>query len=63
MLVGNQVVVGLTRRTRRFLFPVKEQVNYAPHGSESPVLLLGMDNPTNQDGLLLKHQLSPAFPV
>ncbi len=62
MLVGNQVVVGLTRRTRS-LFSLKEKVNNNPHGTESPELLLGMENFTNQDGLLLKHQLSPAFPV
>ncbi len=54
-----------------FFFHVKGASEYRPHGSESPVARTGatsmvsswMENPTDKDRLLLKHQRRLPFPV
>ncbi len=58
MLVENRDGVGLIKKSLGSL---------VPHGSEAHVAQFGLHpsqkNPTDEDGLLVKHQLSPPFPL
>ncbi len=69
MLVGNRVDVGLTRSTIEPMLPSLFTVNggdeLRPRGSGADRAIsmasCWMENPTDKDGLLLKHQVSPPF--
>ncbi len=74
MLVGNPVGVGLTQSVisslSLSLSPVKELVNnvcmvVSPCGADRATSMASswMENPTDKDRLLPKHQRCPPFPV
>ncbi len=68
MLIGNGVGASLPRdivhiQWLPFSFPVKRESKYRPCGSVYPVVRTWfcIGYRTNEDLLLLKHQLSPPF--
>ncbi len=64
MLVGNRVDVGLTQSAINALLPLhtklKKQVNNVPMAVSPRATAMAsswLDNPTDKDRLLLKHQM------